>query len=1048
MNDITLTANDDIPLHEVQDARVSRFQAAVSFLRQTAVPQSQTKLIDLPWFLVLGSANTGKTQLLSESGLDFLLRKKNPKQNERFCDWWATAESVWLDVNPDYALFDPMQREHETAWLLFLDNVQQAKKAPLGGVLLVVALEDLLLPGVDSQTTVFDRLAARLQELSRCIQGIIPVYIAITHCQHLLGFIDYFDDLNAAERQQAWGVRFTHTQQSKQRLADSFELEFADILTRLHARVIMRLQQERTLAIRALIKDFPLQVESLKRPLAVLLQALVSVANDTQKFVIRGLYWTAFAEAPQAHDRLMQPLGQRFALQPHYPEQRSAEYSSYFIEDFFEKNILQDSEEFQHYRQHVSKPSNQYWYYGIIAAAGLLVLLTTFGGIHRFAVDMRTLNQAEAAIAAYQTLRQEKSNSNITDWLPALNQLEQANQLLNSTSMPWLLRHLGRTHDITTYANSAYQAALRDMLANTLTAELNTALASTTTPDLASLYGNLKVYLMLGEPKHYQADYIQSWLLNHWQQQKPLSQEEQQALANHLSAALKAFNQPLTLDAGLIAKARSRLISADIPELTLALLTNNTTIPLAPVILELQPSGQPSALLQAPMQRIVISGIYTHAAFMNIYSTVIPQVAHALSQGDWVLGEHSSMGPVTNNLLQVIRNFYVEAYQHTWDKALGQISLGKLTDYQSASDALAQFANPNSNIQQLFKTIADNTNITYGRMPTPISQHFAPLNNALAHLGKTGHDDWINFATQLQDLSHASDRYVAALDAAKTHALLPGAGDSLYNLSQMAEAAPAPLNQWMSDLLAQSWQLVLNDASQTINVAWQATVVPSFNAKLAGKYPLVANSSEEALPTDFANFFGLNGTVDNFYQHYLLNLVTLQNGQVQARDFNGAHLALSPEAWQMFSRIMVIHQGWFHDPENPFNLQLALTNQTMPNDIDTMDVTIAGQHTSFAPNYQTSMPIHWPNNSANTTIQIDVSGSGQTGLTQNYQGFWALYRWLDTAVSVQMKDPQTLQANFIEGPWQVSYELKTTNGAPIPLAPEVIHGLSIASALI
>lgn len=138
---------------------------------------------------------------------------------------------------------------------------------------------------------------------------------------------------------------------------------------------------------------------------------------------------------------------------------------------------------------------------------------------------------------------------------------------------------------------------------------------------------------------------------------------EQKTLAEHLNTALEAFNQPLTLDSNLIASARSKLIRADIPELTLALLINNTSTPTTPIILDLQASANVEPLLQAPMQRVIIPGIYSRSAFLTIYSNVIPEVAHTLSQGDWVLGEHSAIGPVTNSLLQIIRNFYIEAYQ-------------------------------------------------------------------------------------------------------------------------------------------------------------------------------------------------------------------------------------------------------------------------------------------------------------------------------------------------------------------------------------------------
>lgn len=1035
------TLDDTLPA--VQDPRIERFLGALAFLRQTHVPQTQTKLFDLPWFLMIGSTSSGKSSLLAESGLDFLLRKKNPKMTERFCDWWATSTAVWLDVNAEYALYSPEQTAAAQGWHLFLDHLSQAQKQPLGGVVFVIHLHDLLLPQKDAQLTIFDRLAARLYELGQRTKGVAPVYIAITHCNALLGFVEYFDDLNAVEREQPWGLRFTHTQQSKQRLADSFELEFSDMLQRLHARVIMRLQQERKLESRALIKDFPLQMESIKKPIAVLLQALVSAANETQKFIIRGLYWSAFAQTLPVQDRLMQPLGQRFDLQPYASTSTRSIYENYFIGEFFTKGLLQDSQAFQYYRQQINQKHSQWWFYGIIAASSLLVLTTVFGGMHRFISDLRMLNQAEAAISAYQTLHAQKADMNLKAWLPALNQLETANQLLKSTPLPWLLRHIGNHRNIAFYADSAYQAALRDMLASTLSYELNHELTSPNI-NLASLYGNLKIYLMLGEPKHYQANYVMNWILSHWQEQENLTPTQLQSLSQHLNSALKNFNQPLTLNADLIAKARARLIRAQIPELTLALLANNTQTPLAPVILT--PNvPQITALFSVSNQQLLVSGIYSSAAFANIYDKVIPQVAQTLSQGDWVLGEHSAIGPVSNDLLQVIRNFYLEAYQQAWDKALNHIKLTTLVNYASASYALEQFAAPSPELKQFFKTIADNTNVTYGRMPTPISQHFAPLNAALKSLGHSGHDSFVTLATTLNNLGRANNRFIAALAAAKAHAILPGYGDALYNLNQLAATAPAPLNQWLDSLQQQSWQLVLNDASQTINVAWQATVIPVFNRYLAGKYPIAANSQDDADPNDFANFFGTSGTLDNFYQHYLLNLVDLRDGQVIPRSFGGAQLALSPQAWQTLSRITIIHQGWFSDPKAPFNLNFSLTGTTIPNAINAIDVSIGDQRVSFAPNYQTSLPVHWR---GNENIAISLSGEGNTTFAQHYQGFWALYRWLDTAVAVETQDLNTLQASFVVGPWQMTYTLKSNPNTPMPLAPEVIHGLAIASPLL
>ena len=55
------------------------FAGAVQFLKSTKVDSSANakSLFELPWFLVLGGPQTGKSSLLAHSGLNFILTKKS-----------------------------------------------------------------------------------------------------------------------------------------------------------------------------------------------------------------------------------------------------------------------------------------------------------------------------------------------------------------------------------------------------------------------------------------------------------------------------------------------------------------------------------------------------------------------------------------------------------------------------------------------------------------------------------------------------------------------------------------------------------------------------------------------------------------------------------------------------------------------------------------------------------------------------------------------------------------------------------------------------------
>ena len=108
-------------------------------------------LYSLPWYLVLGLENAGKTSLINRSSQNFvfssMMRASGKKsENPYSFDWWIGDDAVLID--PDGELLTQRQNEENNdgemerrLWLNFVNWLDKTRsQRPLNGV--VIALED------------------------------------------------------------------------------------------------------------------------------------------------------------------------------------------------------------------------------------------------------------------------------------------------------------------------------------------------------------------------------------------------------------------------------------------------------------------------------------------------------------------------------------------------------------------------------------------------------------------------------------------------------------------------------------------------------------------------------------------------------------------------------------------------------------------------------------------------------------------------------------------------------------------------------------------
>lgn len=301
-------------------------------------------LYSLPWYAIVGPPGAGKTTALKHSGLVFPYADSSIRGvgGTRNCDWWFTNEAILLDTAGRYAT----EHEDQNEWLAFLDMLLKYRTdKPLNGLIVAVAVPDILDSNEQQLEEMGKKLRARIDEVMTRLRMRLPVYFLVTKCDLIGGFSEYFGDMRKSDRQQAWGSTF--------RLNDDisdpgglFAREFDGLVTQIHCRANKRLAQERNRAARERIYQFPIEFAGIKRNMQELLAQIFMVNAFQGTPIFRGFYFSSGTQEGRPMDRVLQRMGQAMGIQPVTQQQAQpqVESKSYFLHDVFMKVVFPDAD--------------------------------------------------------------------------------------------------------------------------------------------------------------------------------------------------------------------------------------------------------------------------------------------------------------------------------------------------------------------------------------------------------------------------------------------------------------------------------------------------------------------------------------------------------------------------------------------------------------------------------------------------------------------------------------------------------------------------------
>ena len=998
------------------------------------------KLHKSPLYLVIGSYQQGKSLLIQQSGLTFISAdnlifgsgSENNDHNQ--LQWFFSDKANFLELS---AL--ALNKSGETCVLISEQIKKLARKHVHLGILLVLDFAQFTRKNKQEQQALIEEYKSFLDKLKTTISSPCPLYLILTHIDEFDGFSEFFADLGQEERYRPCG--FTIDLSSSDILENIIKNLFTALINRLHQRVIWRLQHERNTTKRILMQQFPIQIENAYHNLQLLITQLVKLVNPHSKLFLQGIYLVSNAQNQLISGRENTKLTKSIL-------NTYKQYQSYFTQLLFQTILAKKQLRLPSIVNQANK--KLHWVYA--GAVGLVLVISGFIAFD-YSQKINDINAAKVALAQYQLLAKHlaTTNTSLDHVLPALNLLHNAVTALDAAKLPWLIAQ--GVHQTSAYnlTNNTYQSALNlyflPILGNLLEQILNS------TQDPVLLYGGLKIYLMLGDKKAWDSNFIKNWLNHYWQIVYNHDAILQQQLNTHLANLLDKPTTPLSLNQIIINKARENLNNLAVNDLAYAILKNQLPSKMHAVLAD-----------NSIIHTKDITDFYTAKNFPIVYFELINQACDAALKGDAITGTKEGPEikmPQLNRQLQIR---YLQDYANEWQHIVSSIQLVQLQTINQADRTLTELLDTNSPLLELLQTVKSNTDITNSitfannndkqLIQTYLTTPFSDVNNLLVRNNQNKNDRLNQSLLTLHDLqkilkrvasSHNQEKAAFEFTKDRFNQSNTNSANKLDLFSTQSENLPSLLQGLIRSIKSNLWQLMINNTNNYLNQIWQQEVIPYYSTQMALHYPFSKQSVNDISLAHLANFFGKQGILDNYFQKYLSSFIDNSTVQWQLKKIDGLSIMLSTNMMTELERAAII-RNMFFNKENKLTINFSLQQINLSSNVKRFSFTFNQQTFADQNGNKKIHTFHWPDISDKQNIDLIFIDENGKQTNKTLTGTWALFRVFDSAQLQQQKDTRHFELTFDLNGQAARYLLIAEN--PVnPFIPNIIQQFQLPSVL-
>lgn len=722
-------------------------------------------LYELPWYLVLGQENSGKTSFINRSNQNFSLTGELKAGSRRAfgdpdlaygIDWWMGDEAVLIDppgelisqiepsaadgpAAPAKAQTDLGDRAADAAtprrdlpagthgrlWESLIDWLgRNRSRRPLNGAVLMVDLVTLLNQKASDRKALAILLRTRLSELSRRLGTRPPLYVVLSKFDLLTGFEPFFARLPRSVREDIFGFTFTldsvhHYDAWLEELAGRYD----GFITRLNERVFDALSETSVVETREALFSLVRQLAGMRPVLLGFLADVLGSDRYTTPALPRGVYFSSVYQQGLLCNAFINAASQSYGLSvPAADVQPSGRSVVYFAQRVFQRIIYPeaglagDNLKVLADKRRVLKVG-----FGVAALGGLLF---AGGWYHYYGINrdmvMRVLEKSQEFSANHIDGRADPTGRNL---LEPLDQIRSAVAVFGDYRDAWpVVSDLGlyQGRKIGPKVDEAYLQLLSKRFLPELAGGVMSAVDAAPA-DSDEQLAALRVYRMIEDRENRRAPIVEDWMSKQWQAAFPGDGTVQNGLMRHLSYAMKYAAADLPQYRGRVAEVQQRLRQVPMPQrvymsmreqagraLHTPLDLRNEVGPAFDIVYG-RGSGTQNA---ADKQNVRIEALLTAKGFRGYFDPRSKDFTDLAMIDQWTLGERQRIDYSEADkqaLAERVRAIYSRDYIDTWQRSLNRLEVVDFDDVAQAVSVLGSVTSPAAPLRRLVETVRDNT---------------------------------------------------------------------------------------------------------------------------------------------------------------------------------------------------------------------------------------------------------------------------------------------------------------------------------------------------
>ncbi len=948
----------------------------------------------LSFLILTGKNEQGKSALLKQSTMEEM-----PVLSEQQAKVYFNSKGIIVELSENWFV---------NSKVLLQNTFKQLNKCnrylQITGLILCVDINSLLF---NESISFNEQRKAHLQFLNRIGSNLgYPIELALifTKMDTLAGFSEFYQMDHATELAKPLGFSLDCANLSSKKLEVYIE-QFSHLVEQQGQQVIHKMHPARSTIKRSLIREFPLQLASLRLPIQGLIQGI-----SPKLFHLHSIYFTSAEQGGISIDRINKRIQHEYALTVPDTFPQAINFRSYFVEGAL-KTIQEQCSQIAHPRRFSQK--------SLITIASSLAGISLLFLCHHYYKTSHLLDEASKELLAYDTLNNQGNSGH-----QALYHLSNAANKLalvstNSISLPTVHQLKENLHhNAKNRLFGEFIPALTNELEQVITNPSNTPIVR---------YNALKIYLMLSQPEHFSSYEVQNWFKIQWQHQPSSASTKQLALL------AQTFSKPVhnaPIKTQVISDARNYLNALPTSYLYYSLAKEYFSTKKDKITVE----GFNLATNEIP-------AYFTKAGFAYTIKD-LSHISHKLQAENWVLA-HQDLNQLPNMLIQA----YCFDYVTWWQTFMRKSKPLHYQDYQQGRQIVHQLQKSNALVnmvnliqQETKPDLTSNTSL-FNQF---IASKFTDLNLISLATTKELGLRVTDLERFISTLSVTNDDGKTAFNLTKARFLNEHSVDALSLLYAQANQLPVPLTNWINQLAGDTWMILIKNSRLYINEQWKQTVYKEFQNSIACRYPLDSTQKQEITVTDFNHFFSTHGTLNNFTEQYIKPFLDISNAQWKPKAVNDFVMPISSETLDEIIRANIITNMFFPNYSDQSKIEFSLQKISLDPVVANLNLEIG--NTTLTDNQGSESFVHftWPQNDAKLSLN-SIEGNHYE-LAE--QGNWAIFKLLEKVnVLIDEQDSSSLQILFEINSNSGRYLLKTNNQVN-PFTPGILKGFTLEDAIV